>query len=379
MKVITNIMKTNLKSRSRIWIKGISVLCVISLIICTLLGCTSADQSKEIDELRSELTKEINSLKAANTAAQTELDTLKESYAAAKAEIDSLKVAKESAEQKLNTLRASYDSVLKKTNDLKATYESESRDFKSLKESYDTAVSELESLKSDLEQAESELDSLQSGYDEAMLEIERLREQVRAFEEIITLPKIKIYIDQGHNPTGNHNAGAAGNGLYEQDITFNVGLLLAELLNNDGRFEICLSRPTADTVLGSDNPTSLEARVRGAEEFGADFFISIHTNSFENDTAYGTEVHVATENSISYSFGNALLDGMIASTNMRNRGMKISPNLHVLKNTTMPAALLEMGFISNPDDAAMLSGSPELFAQGIYNGILSYFELDAES
>ena len=379
MKVITNIMKTNLKSRSRIWIKGISVLCVISLIICTLLGCTSADQSKEIDELRSELTKEINSLKAANTAAQTELDTLKESYAAAKAEIDSLKVAKESAEQKLNTLRASYDSVLKKTNDLKATYESESRDFKSLKESYDTAVSELESLKSDLEQAESELDSLQSGYDEAMLEIERLREQVRAFEDSITLPKIKIYIDQGHNPTGNHNAGASGNGLYEQDITFNVGLLLAELLNNDGRFEICLSRPTADTVLGSDNPTSLEARVRGAEEFGADFFISIHTNSFENDTAYGTEVHVATENSISYSFGNALLDGMIASTNMRDRGMKISPNLHVLKNTTMPAALLEMGFISNPDDAAILSGSPELFAQGIYNGILSYFELDAES
>ena len=47
----------------------------------------------------------------------------------------------------------------------------------------------------------------------------------------------------------------------------------------------------------------------------------------------------------------------------------------VLKNATMPATLLEMGFISNANDAAMLAENPQLFAQGIYNGILSYFQL----
>ena len=68
---------------------------------------------------------------------------------------------------------------------------------------------------------------------------------------------------------------------------------------------------------------------------------------------------------------------MINSTNLRNRGMKLNPNLRVLKNATMPAALLEMGFISNSTDASLLSQSPELFAEGIYDGILAYFELPA--
>ena len=43
----------------------------------------------------------------------------------------------------------------------------------------------------------------------------------------------RIFIDQGHNPTGFHNAGATGNGLLEQDITYQVSIYLADLLNND--------------------------------------------------------------------------------------------------------------------------------------------------
>ena len=47
---------------------------------------------------------------------------------------------------------------------------------------------------------------------------------------------IRIFIDQGHNPSG-HNAGAEGNGLREQDVTYNVGIYLASLLNDDVRFQ----------------------------------------------------------------------------------------------------------------------------------------------
>ena len=65
---------------------------------------------------------------------------------------------------------------------------------------------------------------------------------------------------------------------------------------------------------------------------------------------------------------------MIASTDLKNRGMKQGSDLYVLKNTEIPAALLEMGFISNSSDAALLSAQPELFARGIYDGILNYFE-----
>ena len=89
---------------------------------------------------------------------------------------------------------------------------------------------------------------------------------------------IKIYIDQGHNPE-NPNAGAEGNGLLEQNITYRVGKELAGLLQANPNYEVKLSRPTPDTSLGSSNSTSLRARVDDANAWGADYFIRIHTNA----------------------------------------------------------------------------------------------------
>ncbi|MBO5273563.1 MAG: N-acetylmuramoyl-L-alanine amidase, partial [Clostridia bacterium] len=59
---------------------------------------------------------------------------------------------------------------------------------------------------------------------------------------------------------------------------------------------------------------------------------------------------------------------------LRTRGVASRPGLYVLKRTAMPAALIEMGFISNANDAALMTQNPELFARGIYNGIKDYFD-----
>ena len=87
----------------------------------------------------------------------------------------------------------------------------------------------------------------------------------------------KIYIDQGHNPV-NPNAGAEGNGLREQDIVYRIGVELGALLEQNGNFEVRLSRPTPDTQIGSSNTSSLRASTDAAKEWGADYFISLHTN-----------------------------------------------------------------------------------------------------
>ena len=79
---------------------------------------------------------------------------------------------------------------------------------------------------------------------------------------------IKIFIDQGHNP-GNINAGAQGFGMREGDITYNVGRYLADILNNDSRFEARLSRNSPTEVLGTSNTTSLAARVNAANSWPA--------------------------------------------------------------------------------------------------------------
>lgn len=71
---------------------------------------------------------------------------------------------------------------------------------------------------------------------------------------------INIYIDQGHNPEG-INAGAEGFGIREQDVTYQVGRFLYDILSEDDRFEARLSRPTPQTTLGYSNTSSLRERV----------------------------------------------------------------------------------------------------------------------
>ena len=70
---------------------------------------------------------------------------------------------------------------------------------------------------------------------------------------------IKIFIDQGHSP-GGVNGGAEGNGLREQDVTYEVGNYLRQLLEDDPRFAVRVSRHTPNEVLGVNTTTSLQAR-----------------------------------------------------------------------------------------------------------------------
>ena len=185
---------------------------------------------------------------------------------------------------------------------------------------------------------------------------------------------IKIYIDQGHNPRS-FNTGAEGNGFYEQDLTYEIGRRLYNLFLTNPDFEPRLSRPTPDTILGTSNSTSLSARVREANSWGADIFLSLHINAAENPRASGNEALVyGPTSTVAVGLGEDILEELTRTTGLRNRGVVYRPGLYVLKETYMPAVLVEMGFISNPSDAELLAYSPELFARGIYRGVVKYFE-----
>ncbi len=186
---------------------------------------------------------------------------------------------------------------------------------------------------------------------------------------------IKIFIDQGHNPQ-NPNSGAEANGLREQDITYEVGVLLADLLRANPNFEVRLSRNSPTEQLGTSNATSLAARVNAANSWGANYFISLHCNASTVTTASGSEVYVYSTSTPAYPLGEQILIGLHDATGLPNRGMRINPSLYVLRRTRMPAALVEMGYLTNTTDAQMLSQNPGLFAEGIYNGILAFFGLD---
>lgn len=182
---------------------------------------------------------------------------------------------------------------------------------------------------------------------------------------------IKIYIDQGHNPV-NPNAGAEGNGLREQDVVYRIGQSLAAMLRANGNFEVRLSRPTAETQLGTSNASSLAARVNDANSWGADYFISLHTNASDITSASGSEAFAFNRGSAAFELGEDILVWLNRITGLQNRGMSTRTNLYVLRRTRMPAVLVELGFITNPGDAQLMSTRPGLFAEGVYNGILDY-------
>lgn len=187
---------------------------------------------------------------------------------------------------------------------------------------------------------------------------------------------IKIFIDQGHNPV-NPNAGAESGGVREQDINYEVGRRLADLLNANPNFEARLSRPTPETQLGdTTTASSLRARVAAANSWPADYFISLHCNANTNPAISGTEGYVFALQTRAAEMAEDILEGISDLTGLRNRGVFARPTLYVLRSTAMPAALIELGYLTNAQDRALLVNDPESFARGIYNGLLDFLDLD---
>jgi N-acetylmuramoyl-L-alanine amidase len=147
------------------------------------------------------------------------------------------------------------------------------------------------------------------------------------------------------------------------------------MLREDGRFDVRLSRPTEDTVLGTSNATSLRRRVQEANDWGANYFISIHANAAENTAANGTEVYVYRLYTQADWLAQHVLQGIVNAVGTKDNGVRARTNLYVLRRTAMPAILVELGYLSNPQDAEKLRRARLGFAQGIYRGMLRYFGL----
>lgn len=182
---------------------------------------------------------------------------------------------------------------------------------------------------------------------------------------------IKVFIDQGHNPRG-FNSGAEGNGLKEQDVTYNVGIYLAQLLMQDPRFEVLTSRSCISQIVGYNNHTSLEERVWRANWWGADWFLSLHCNSSSNPNANGSEIFVYRSRNKAWYMAEMVLKQITSVLDLSNRGVKINPEFYVLRKTKMPAMLIELAFITNAADAQKLANDQQIFANAIYDGIVNY-------
>ena len=180
----------------------------------------------------------------------------------------------------------------------------------------------------------------------------------------------KLVIDLGH---GGSDPGAVGqNKTHEADIVLAIGKELNELLKGYD-IEIKFTRL-------SDKYISLYERARIANVFNADYFLSIHINSAKDKSVRGVEVWQYSDGNENINkFSKGLCNDVSKIFNIRNRGLKFSKELSVLKNTKMPSALIEVDFISNTmaEKDLIVSENIKSIALAIKNNLMKLFGLEA--
>lgn len=178
----------------------------------------------------------------------------------------------------------------------------------------------------------------------------------------------KLVIDLGH---GGSDPGAVGkNKTHEADVVLSIGKKLNELLKGY-KLEVKFTRLTNKYL-------SLSERSNLANNFNSDYFLSIHVNSAKDKSVRGIEVWQYSKIDEKLNrFSSGLCEDISKIFNVRNRGIKLSRDLSVLKNTKMPACLVEVDFISNiaAESDLKVENNIKAVASVIRDNLLELFEL----
>lgn len=148
---------------------------------------------------------------------------------------------------------------------------------------------------------------------------------------------MRIVLDPGH---GGKDPGAIKHPLVEKSLNLELAIIVYATLHAAGH-EVLMTRY-------GDETRSTSARASFANSHDADLFISLHHNSYKSDKAHGVEVLIYSGASMGFRFGQRILNRL--DWKIFSRGLKLRPNLVVLRKTRMPAILIEAAFISSAID-----------------------------
>lgn len=178
-----------------------------------------------------------------------------------------------------------------------------------------------------------------------------------------------IVIDPGH---GGRDVGAIGpNNLLEKEIVLQIALKLGNLLKQQG-IKVIYTRD-------HDYTMALSERAELANKIDADYFISIHANSSTDTSANGTEIYIYRKGGEAERLAYQVQKELIRGIKTRDRGIKTA-NFIVLKESVMPAILIEVAFISHDKECEELKREAFLQAtsRGIASGIYRYLGIKVQ-
>ncbi len=169
----------------------------------------------------------------------------------------------------------------------------------------------------------------------------------------------KIILDAGH---GGSDPGAVYDGRQEKDDTLALVLAIGEILAENG-LEVFYTR----TVDKYENPYEKAAEANAS---GGDYFVSIHRNSSPYPNTYsGVETLLYSAYGVAYELA-VNINEQLERVGFQNLGVNERPNLVVLRDTDMPAVLVEVGFINTANDNWLLDSNFQETAMAIADGIM---------
>jgi len=154
-----------------------------------------------------------------------------------------------------------------------------------------------------------------------------------------------IFVDAGH---GGRDPGAVANGIQEKDVVLPISLLLGQTLQGMG-FTVYYTRT-------NDVEIDLEPRVAAAERINADVFVSVHANAIgaNNSNVNGIETYHSRNSTTGRELASYVHSQIISATGANDRSVR-GAGFYVIARTSMPAILVETGFVTNPTEARNLS------------------------
>lgn len=180
-----------------------------------------------------------------------------------------------------------------------------------------------------------------------------------------------IVIDAGH---GGFDPGAIGaGGVLEKDVNLAISRRVAGLLRQVGA-QVVETR-TEDIALAAGKSDDIHRRVEIAEEVGADLFITVQANSIADSRWRGAQVFYARGSEVGEGLSKAIQDSLAAVLKNTDRVAKSIDNIYVVNRLSIPSIVVETGFLSNPDEEALLADSDyqQLTAYAIFLGIIAYY------
>ncbi|WLR54997.1 N-acetylmuramoyl-L-alanine amidase CwlD [Mesobacillus subterraneus] len=187
-----------------------------------------------------------------------------------------------------------------------------------------------------------------------------------------------IYLDPGH---GGVDPGAGEEEPFEKDIALNVTLKLRDYLQQQGAL-VVMTRETdvdlADKGLkgySKRKVQDLKRRLDLINDSEADFFATIHLNAIPSSKWKGAQTFYSTNYKENKRAAKLIQDEMRRNLENTDRDAKAANSIYLLKHTNKPGVLVEIGFLSNPQEAENLKNEAyqEKVAASIYEGMLRYF------